>query len=292
MLPTTDTPLIRLENFFPGGQVHAKCEFVALSGSFKIRGAVHLLERLARQGQTRRLVVPSMGNTALGAAVGARAYGFNVTGVVPASLTRAKDEKLTALGVDLVKVEGGGAALLATAQRVAHEQGGYFMHPHLDTLWTDGYQAIAAEVLRDLPGCRSLLFPVGGGGLLMGLTAYCQTHAATVRLIGCEAYNFPDPSCVRDAQHGGGFSHPICDAPIVSHSRPGGGTGSRRAVGMGGRTHRRIGRAYLRCPDWGQYRPGGFPPPDKPMSGRQQSYPAKCQGPHRGPVPTPARAAI
>ena len=191
MYPFTPTPLVRLGNLFPDRAVHAKCEFLAPSGSFKARGIVHLLDRLSREGATRPLVVPSMGNTALGAAVGVRAYGFRMVGVVPRTITRAKDEKLQALGVELLKVDGGGSAMLERATAVAAERGGYFVHPHLDPLWTDGYQAIAAEVLAALPECRSLVLPLGGGGLLMGLTEYLAVHPAPVRLYACEPYNFP-----------------------------------------------------------------------------------------------------
>jgi threonine dehydratase len=191
MLPGTPTPLVRLGNVFPGHAVHAKCEFVAPSGSFKIRGAVHLLERLVQQGRPRGLVVPSMGNTALGAAVAARAYGFSVVGVVPHTISRDKDEKLRALGVELIKVEYDAREMLRRAVEVARERDAYFVHPHLDPLWTDSYGAIAEEVLHDLPGCRTLVFQVGGGGLLMGLTAHFLRHPAPLRLIACETYNFP-----------------------------------------------------------------------------------------------------
>ena len=68
----TPTPLVRLGNLFPRHEVFAKCEFLAPSGCFKIRGANHLLENLARTSGPRQLVVPSMGNTALGAATGVR----------------------------------------------------------------------------------------------------------------------------------------------------------------------------------------------------------------------------
>jgi threonine dehydratase len=190
-LSTPPTPLVRLGNLFPDRQVHAKCEFVAPSGCFKIRGAVHLLSHLSHAGRTRPLVVPSMGNTALGAAVGAREFGFRMVGVVPQTIGRAKDEKLQALGVELIKIAGGGSDLLHRATQVAQERDGYFVHPHLDPQWTDGYQAIAAEVLQALPGCRSLVFPVGGGGLLMGLTEYLRAHPAPLKLVGCEAYNAP-----------------------------------------------------------------------------------------------------
>jgi threonine dehydratase len=183
--------LVRLGNLFPRRDVHAKCEFLAPSGCFKIRGATHLLDHLRREAGTRQLVVPSMGNTALGAATAAKAFGFSMTGVVPQTIAPAKDEKLRALGVELIKIAGGGSDLLRRATDVARERGGYFVHPHLDPLWTDGYQPLAAEVLRALPGCRSLVFPVGGGGLLMGVLAYLRQNPAPVRLFGCEPYNYP-----------------------------------------------------------------------------------------------------
>jgi threonine dehydratase len=191
MIPPVPTPLIRLGNLFPRRDVHAKCEFLAPSGCFKIRGARHLLMHLSRNAGPRHLVVPSMGNTALGAATAVREFGFSMTGVVPPTIARAKDEKLQALGVELVKTAGGGSALLRCATDLARERGGYFVHPHLDPLWTDGYQSIAAEVLHRLPGCRSLVVPVGGGGLLLGVLAYLKEHAPAVRIVACEPYNYP-----------------------------------------------------------------------------------------------------
>src|SRR5262249_43820160 len=175
----------------PERQVYAKCEFLAPSGCFKIRGATHLLEHLRREGHTRHLMVPSMGNTALGTATAAQALGFSMTGVVPQTISRAKDERLRALGVELVKIAGGGSDLLRHAADLARERGAYFVHPHLDPLWTDGYQSIAAEILNALPDCPSLVFPVGGGGLLLGLLEYLRQNPAPVRLFGCEPYNYP-----------------------------------------------------------------------------------------------------
>jgi threonine dehydratase len=191
MLATIPAPLVRLSNLFPNREVFAKCEHLAPSGCFKIRGAMHLLNHLRREGRKPALVVPSMGNTALGIAVAARAFGFQMTGVVPQTIRRDKDEKLHALGVELIKVGGGGNELLSRAGEVARERGGYFVHPHLDPLWTNGYQVIVEEVLEELPACRTLVFPVGGGGLLMGLTEYLRRRPAPLRLIGCEAYNYP-----------------------------------------------------------------------------------------------------
>ncbi len=54
MSPLVPTPLIRLSNLFPRREVYAKCEFVAPSGCFKIRGAMHLLDHLREEGGTRQ----------------------------------------------------------------------------------------------------------------------------------------------------------------------------------------------------------------------------------------------
>src|SRR5262249_18629007 len=118
MLPPVLTPLIRLGNLFPQRQVYAKCEFLAPSGCFKIHRAIDWSEHLNREGRVKELVVPSMGNTALGAAVGARAFGFAMVGVVPQTISRAKDEKLQALGVELIKIAGGGSELLRRARQI------------------------------------------------------------------------------------------------------------------------------------------------------------------------------
>jgi len=188
---TVSTPLVRLGNLFPEQEVYAKCEFLSPSGSFKDRGAAHLLTRLSQSSGNRLLVVPSMGNTALGAAAAAKKFGFSMVGVVPQTISRAKDEKLQALGVELIKVDGGGTDLLTRATQVAKERNGYFVHPHLDSNWTDGYQVIAEEIMQGLPDCHTIVFPVGGGGLLMGLTEYFLKQTKNVQLIGCEACNYP-----------------------------------------------------------------------------------------------------
>jgi threonine dehydratase len=215
MLPPLQTPLIRLGNLFPRRAAYAKCEFLAPSGCFKIRGAAHLLEHLSREGKKPELIVPSSGNTAVGAAVAAKAFGYSMTGVVPKTLALAKDDKLRALGVELVKIDGGGSELLRTATELAKARGGYFVHPHLDPLWIDGYQAIAAEILKALPDCRSIVMPVGGGGLLMGMLAHLKAHAAAVRLFGCEPFNYPKYARFDHAQ-----SKTVADGLVLENPHP------------------------------------------------------------------------
>ena len=157
-----------------------------------------------------------MGNTALGAAVGAKELGFAMVGVVPETIARAKDEKLQKLGVELIKIAGGGSDLLRRATEVARERNGYFVHPHLDPRWTDGYQTIAEEILHQLPACRSLVFPLGGGGLLMGLTEYLARHGSPLCLLGCEPLNYS-----KYARSAPLKSRSIADGLLLENPHPG-----------------------------------------------------------------------
>jgi threonine dehydratase len=205
---TPATPLVRLSNLFPNHQVFAKCEHLNVSGSFKIRGALHLLDALSHQSPpVSTLVVPSMGNTALGCAEGIKmvnqqpppreaTLGFKMVAVVPQSITPAKDRKLASMGIEMIKVAGAGKAVLDAAHAHAQSTNSYMVHPHLDCSWTDGYQRIISEIQQQLPSCRTIVFPVGGGGLLMGLTCAQQLdqqqvdgngRMCAIKFVGAEA---------------------------------------------------------------------------------------------------------
>ncbi len=108
MLSLMQTPTIRLGNLFPRHEVYAKCEFLAPSGCFKIRGAAHLLDHLSREGDdyvrpTDRAVDGK--HSGLGAATAAQAFGFRTGWRRAANHPPAprNNEKLRALGVELIK---------------------------------------------------------------------------------------------------------------------------------------------------------------------------------------------
>src|SRR5207248_10604251 len=74
---------------------------------------------------------------------------------------------------------------------------------------------IVEEILAAVPDCRSLVFPVGGGGLLMGMTEYLLQHPAPVRLYGCEPFNYP-----KYAQYQHERSKTIADGLIAEVPHP------------------------------------------------------------------------
>jgi len=114
-----------------------------------------------------------------------------MTGVVPNTIARAKDEKLRALGVELIKIAGGGSDLLRYATDFAKERGGYFVHPTLTRSGTDGYQSIGSRGATRPPRLPFALVSGRRRRLAHGLLAYLRNNPAPVRLFGCEPFNYP-----------------------------------------------------------------------------------------------------
>ena len=100
MLPLVPTPLVRLGNLFPGRAVDAKCEFLAPSGCFKIRGATHLLEHLARDGKKPYATAPKASRNQWLSVKPATQIG---TGLAPGSACSTHEATASQSGVSIVE---------------------------------------------------------------------------------------------------------------------------------------------------------------------------------------------
>jgi L-serine/L-threonine ammonia-lyase len=138
------------------------------SGSFKMRGVCHLVQRRVAEG-AQAVVCASGGNAGLAATMAARACGVPVTIVVPQSTPASVREAITARGATLI-VHGtfwDESHALATA--LAREQGAVYVHPFDDPLLWDGHATLIDEVVRTGVDFDAVVTCVGGGGLLAGI---------------------------------------------------------------------------------------------------------------------------
>jgi threonine dehydratase len=170
-----------------GGDVHLKCENLQRTGSFKLRGAYVRLCGLDAQQRTSGVVAVSAGNHAQGVALAASLLGIRSTVFMP---ERAPLPKLAATKSYGAEVMARGAVLeetFAAAREYAERTGAQFIHPfdHPDVIAGQG--TVGAEILEQLPDVRTIVVPIGGGGLASGIAAAVKAEHPEVRIIGVQA---------------------------------------------------------------------------------------------------------
>ena len=183
------TPFYRSETLsdFLGGDVWLKMECEQHTGSFKIRGATNALASLSADELSRGVVASSAGNHGLGIATAAHALGISAMVFVPRTAPAVKRDAIAALGatVDATAANYDAAEILARAY--ATKTGALFVSPCTGRALLAGQGTIAMEMLTDLPGMRTVIVGVGGGGLVGGIGGWLRAEAPTVSIIGAQS---------------------------------------------------------------------------------------------------------
>lgn len=176
-----------------GAPVWLKCENLQRTGAYKLRGAYNRLSKLNPSERERGVVAASAGNHAQGVAYAARALGIRATIFMPVGVALPKLEATRAYGAE-VQLEGNiFAETLVAAQRFAEQSGGVFIPPYDHPDIIAGQASVGFEVLEQVPQLDTVLVPIGGGGLISGVSAALKQEAArlgrTVRVVGVQAAN-------------------------------------------------------------------------------------------------------
>ncbi|HEY8431793.1 MAG TPA: pyridoxal-phosphate dependent enzyme [Sandaracinaceae bacterium] len=185
------TPLADLAPHVPGA--HAKLETEQDTGSFKLRGALAALAALDARERARGVITASAGNHGLGLARAGALFGVPVTVLVLRSAPRVKREAIARHGARVELVDAAGYDELELAARAAAEGRGLtFVSPFDDPRVAAGNGGtIALELLEQLPDVRTVIAPVGGGGLAAGLLAGFALRGASVRVVGVQSEACP-----------------------------------------------------------------------------------------------------
>ena len=167
--------------------VHLKCESENPTGSFKVRGAYNVLAGLSSTERARGVVASSAGNHGLGLAHAARLLDVPVTVYVPSTAPAVKVEGMRRLGATV----NDGAPDYDEAHRLAEahaaREGIPFVNPCAGVALLAGQGTVAVEILDALPETRTVVVPVGGGGLLGGVGATLRALAPGVRVVGVQS---------------------------------------------------------------------------------------------------------
>lgn len=174
-----NTPIVKLNRVVPedAADVYVKLEFFNPGGSIKDRIALAMIEKAEKEGKLKpgsKIVEPTSGNTGIGLAAVASAKGYQLTIIMPETMSDERKKIIRAYGAELILTDGKGgmAASIAKAKELVENEG-YFMpmqfenpaNPEIHELTTG--KEIVEAFEGDLPD--AFVAGVGTGGTLTGI---------------------------------------------------------------------------------------------------------------------------
>jgi threonine dehydratase len=179
------TPLIRLYSDDAPAEIHLKLETLQPINSFKIRGAGNAIRAASPELRAHGLLTASAGNMAQGVAWVARELGLRATIAVPEHAPQTKLDAIARLGGRVVKVPYDAWWQAIVTSEIPGEEG-LFVHPVADEAVMAGNGTIGLEILEDLPDVDTVVIPVGGGGLTVGIASAVKALKPEVRIVTAE----------------------------------------------------------------------------------------------------------
>jgi threonine dehydratase len=179
------TPLVKLRHDGASPEVWLKLENLQPVNSFKLRGAANAVAMLSPEARRKGVWTISAGNAGQGVAYAAQGFGVPCTVVTIETAPATKVERMASLGVHIVKAPFD-ACWRAMEEREFPGVEGTFVHPFDDHDFIAGNATIGLEVLEDLPGVRTVIAAIGGGGLVVGIGSALRHLAPEVRVLGAE----------------------------------------------------------------------------------------------------------
>jgi len=188
------TPLFEWTDAADQRKLYLKLENLQPIGAFKLRGAYNKVASLTDEERRRGVISYSSGNHAQGVAYAARALAVKAIVVMPANAPKNKLEATAALGAEIVTVGPSSEERRLRAEELAAEHGYAIVPPYNDEKIIAGQGTVGLEILEDMLEVETVLVPVGGGGLISGISAAIKLRNPKVKVIGVE------PELAADAQ--------------------------------------------------------------------------------------------
>ena len=196
------TPVIRcaaLEALLgEGTEVHAKLEFLQCTGTFKARGALATLRNLSKKQLGAGVTAVSAGNHAIATAFAASTMGTTAKVVMIGSANPSRIASCRAFGGEVVLVDDAHEAF-AVAERIQEEEGRYFVHPFEGRRIALGTGTVGMEICEQVGEFDGLIVPVGGGGLIGGISNAVKQLRPDCEIIGIEPKGADSMHRSRDA---------------------------------------------------------------------------------------------
>jgi len=182
------TPIERSSSLddFVGGEVYLKMEHLQWTGSFKTRGAYNKIRNEVEAG-VDSFVAASAGNHAQGVALAAAKCGAESTIYMPENAPQAKIEATRGYGASVELVGRNFRETMAHAQSAVEETDAGFVHAYDDVDIIAGQGTLGIEMHDDLPDVDTVVVPIGGGGLISGVSTAVKHLSPETRVVGVQA---------------------------------------------------------------------------------------------------------
>ncbi len=169
-----------------GGRIYLKPENMQYTGAYKVRGAYYKISTLSQEERERGLITASAGNHAQGVAYAAKLFGAKAVIVMPNTTPLIKVNRTKSYGAEVVLRGDVYDDACAYALELAEKEGYTFIHPFDDEAVATGQGSIAMEIIKELPTVDMILAPIGGGGLICGVSTLAKLLNPSIRIIGVE----------------------------------------------------------------------------------------------------------
>lgn len=179
------TPLVKLDLGTDAPEIWLKLENLQPTNAYKIRGAANAVARLSDEERARGVWTISAGNAGQGVAYAARQFGIRSTVVAIETAPQTKLDRMRALGATIVPVSYEDAWKAAESHSFAGLHG-TFVHPFDNHDFIAGHGTMGLEIIEDLPGVRTVIAAIGGGGLITGVGSAIKARRPDVKVLGAE----------------------------------------------------------------------------------------------------------
>ena len=169
-----------------GADVYLKPENMQYTGAYKVRGAYYKISTMSEEDRKKGLVTASAGNHAQGVAYAAKKFGCKATVVMPTVTPLIKVNRTKSYGAEVILHGDVYDDACAYALKLAEEKGYTFVHPFDDLEVATGQGSIAMEIVQELPTVDYILAPIGGGGLITGVSTLAKMLNPKIKVIGVE----------------------------------------------------------------------------------------------------------
>lgn len=188
------TPVLKsqLINDLLGCSVYFKCENFQKVGAFKYRGATHAILKLSDAEKRKGVTTHSSGNHAGALAKAASLQGINAYIVMPNNAPQVKVEAVKAYGGKITFCEPTLEARETTLEMVQKETGATFIHPYDNVNVICGQGTVCLELVDQISEPNYVFAPVGGGGLLSGISIVAKSKWGKTKVIAAEPKNADD----------------------------------------------------------------------------------------------------